>query len=729
MRDRTWLDRLSSPVAAGLILFILWLVLIASLRDKSLTSDEPVHAAGGYSYWKFDDYRVNPENGNLPQRWMAIPLVAGGYHFPSLDSEAWRRGDEWALANEWLYHIGNDVPGMLLRGRAMMGLLTVALGGLVWWWSRRLFGPTGGLLTLLLFALDPSILANGALMTSDMACALFFLASVLCVWSVLHRVTVGRVLVSGLVVGGLFVTKMSAILIVPIALTLACIRLFAGPPPTLEMGSVRSLSSRSSRIAVFAGIAGVHLILLTTVIWAFYGFRYSAFSPASPAGTQFGHPWAEVLGSAAGAPATEGSPATARVIGFLRDHRILPEGYLYGAAHAWKYSRLRSAFLNGQFSITGWRWFFPYTVLVKTPLPVFGALLLALIALRRRPSYETIPLWILFGFYWAAAIANPLNIGHRHVLTTYPPFFILCGAAAYWMEAPRRDPSSKVGIPFAGWIVWGLTAVLAMETAVCFPNYLAYFNILAGGPANGYRHLVDSSLDWGQDLPNVKRYIEAHHVSGPTYISYFGTASLDYYKVPAKYLFSIPGMDVSPPVQLLEFPVDEIQAKLGALIRLHPEYDVAGGARGAHGRAGVMLLQSAEALRLGPGTYFISATMLQPIMYELTGPIGPWNLRYEKNYQILYSAVKPLLDDDPAVRAAALPKKRPSEWRLTLAYFDMYRFARLTSYLRHLQPIGNVNDSILVYRLGESDISRAIDGPPPELGIDLPAASGMVNLP
>jgi hypothetical protein len=56
---------------------------------------------------------------------------------------------------------------------------------------------------------------------------------------------------------------------------------------------------------------------------------------------------------------------------------------------------------------------------------------------------------------------------------------------------------------------------------------------------------------------------------------------------------------------------------------------------------------------------------------------------------------------------------------LTLKYYEMCRFARLTAYLRQREPDDNVNYSILVYRLTEADLARALDGPPPELGRDI----------
>ena len=65
-----------------------------------------------------------------------------------------------------------------------------------------------------------------------------------------------------------------------------------------------------------------------------------------------------------------------------------------------------------------------------------------------------------------------------------------------------------------------------------YPHYLAYFNWIAGGPVNGYKHLVHSSLDWGQDLPGLKRWLNEHDLDStgktPVYLAYFGKAKPAY---------------------------------------------------------------------------------------------------------------------------------------------------------------------------------------------------------
>jgi hypothetical protein len=794
---KPWLRRLTGPLAAGVMLALFWVVMLASLRNKSLTYDELGSVTAGYTYWQFNDYRISPENGNLPQRIVAIPLAAGHYRFPSLEGEAWPSSDGWSLGCQWFYQMGNDAAGMAAGGRAAGGLLAVALGGLVWIWSRRLFGPQGGALSLLLFVFSPTILANGALMTADTAVSLFFLASTGSLWLMLHRLTAGRVLLSALVMGGLFVSKMSAPLIVPVALTLLAARLLVRQPLPVEIGPWKGIILGSGRQALaFAAGAVVHFFIVLAMVWGCYGFRYASFAQAQPgrdrpvfqwelllekpdplalleklnldaaqqaavsrlvgsSGTQFGQ-WSpertevyqamkrEVLTSTQirtldamlSAPP---STLLGRIAEFFRRHQLLPEAYLYGLTHTWRFSGLRTAFLNGRVSLTGWRLFFPYTFLVKTPLPVFGVIGLALVAavarLRRneKPAagraafrsgsaiYETLPLWVLLGFYWVAALLEHLNIGHRHLMPTYAPLFVLCGAAAFWVQKlPLFGGIASMGISrparATGWALCGLIFVLAGEVLGRFPNYLAYFNVIAGGPAHGFRHLVDSSLDWGQDLPAVKRYLDQHKLTGPVYLSYFGNASPDYYLPPAhhvRYLYSRPGRDVAPPSRLLRLSPIEAETALTDLQRQRPDYELAGRWREGD-RLGLMLVKTPAALRLTGGTYFISATMLQTYMYDLDGPVGSWNQWCETTYRQIYMMAKPLLNDDSAVRRAALGQHTPDEWQLILNSFEVARFQRLVAFLRRREPDDNINFSILVYRLTDADIFSALEDPLPE---------------
>jgi hypothetical protein len=778
--------------AAAAVLIVFWIGMLASLSGTSQTFDEGVHVTAGYTFWRYNDYRLNPENGNLPQRVMALPLLFGDYKFAAADSDLWRTSDKWGFTWQWFYQLGNNAEEMTQRGRACIGLLAVALGGLVWAWSRQLFGPLGGMLSLLLFVFNPSILANGALMTSDTASALFFFAATWAWWRMLHEFTIARVLASAFVMAGLFVSKMSAPLIVAVALALTVLRLIHGTPlPTRGFG-LAELRRRREQLLLFAGAAAFHAVIVLTVIWGFHGFRFSAFSSAMPEGTWAEATWETLLNKpapittlervglgsqqreevkrifareradlnswsiAAGSALEQvkhnvlAEEQAARLDQFLaeppaqffpkvletvRRYRLLPEAYIYGFAHVWRGTRERGAFFNGDFSLSGWRTFFPYTFVVKTPLSLFVVIALALGAgLARARSgrarnfalafHHTSPLWVLFGFYWAAAIASHLNIGHRHILPTYPPLFVLCGVAVSWLKvgpaASRESKRQAWPLARAAGVALG-AAVALLVTEICyrFPHYLAYFNGVVR-PARAYRHLVDSSLDWGQDLPGVRRYIEARHITGAIYLSYYGFASPVYYQVPAIHTYSFTGWHRTPPLQFLRLPDGASDEALNDFMRREPEYDNETVGRALRdGKDLAVVVKKPEALRLASGTYFISATLLQPITEPGRGAFGPWNARLEQRYQILRQQVAPLLSDDLTERNAALARLPAENWIESINAHEYLRFRRLAAFLRQREPDDSVGYSILVYHITADDLSRALDGPPVELGRDI----------
>jgi hypothetical protein len=379
-----------------------------------------------------------------------------------------------------------------------------------------------------------------------------------------------------------------------------------------------------------------------------------------------------------------------RVVALARAGHLLPEAWLYGLGYTLAFSQGRNAFLNGEFSTTGWPWFFPYCLLVKTPPELFVVLMLAILAARRRwrvaeeslPGggrafvsaglYATASLWTLLVVYWAFAISSHLNIGQRHLLPTYPVMFILAGAAAWWWKGKRepRPPHAGERVSRAGgWILALALAGFIGESVMAWPHYLAYFNFIAGGPSHGYRHLVDSSLDWGQDLKGLARWLDEHGAGSeaaaddsPVYLAYFGTGSPEHEGIAARPLPSF---------------VDRSRGD--------PPTPLTG------------------------GTYCVSATMLQQVYSPF--PI-PWTAAHERAWQDTLAMLQQvsLAADDPAARQA-LMDRGGDFWRQVHQRFEQLRFARLCHFLRQREPDDQVGYSILIYRLTDRDIDRALFGP------------------
>ena len=213
----------SGYLAAAVVLVAQFLVATNSVREKSNTYDEMVYVTAGYSYWMHNDYRLAPDQGNLLQRWLTLPLLTLKLKFPE-DQASWTDADIWTIGERFFFDSGNDLE-RLLGARCMNALLSAGLGLLVYAWSRQLFGPGGGMVSLLAYATNPTILANGSLATSDLAAAMFFAASVGCLWRMFHRLSPSSFVCCWLALAGLFLSKMSAWLIVPMGVAMLMLRL------------------------------------------------------------------------------------------------------------------------------------------------------------------------------------------------------------------------------------------------------------------------------------------------------------------------------------------------------------------------------------------------------------------------------------------------------------------------------------------------------------------------
>jgi 4-amino-4-deoxy-L-arabinose transferase-like glycosyltransferase len=649
--------RLPVPGWAGVAALILLHVALAlwAVSGKSVTADEILHVTGGYFYNKFNDYRIQPENGVMPQRVAALPAVLMGAPPPPLaDNIYWRTSDASVIGHQLFYETGHDHWPMLMAGRALMTVFSAGTALLVFCWSRRLFGATAGFFALTLYALCPNILAHAPLATSDLPAVFFLLATLGAFWRFLDQPSWSRGALSAVALGLACVAKYSAVLLPPMMLLLLGWRVWRDAP---------AARTRWLRLAPLA-IAG-HAVVSIAIIWAFYGFRFQGFAAGVPPADHYIAPWDVVL----------------PYIGFHRplvefclEWRVLPEAFLYGYAWVVQSANARSAFLAGDYSLLGWVSFFPLAFLWKTPVSVLAALATGLVVAARRWRAVRLdavaPLLVLFATYWAFSLTSHLNIGHRHILPTYPVIFILLGGLA----APGVLPGLWRRLLPAGFALGLLAANLRAA-----PHYLAFFNTFAGGPANGHRLLVDSSLDWGQDLPALTRWLRENNAgpaAQPVFLSYFGSGEPDYYQIKATRLPFVNGFKLR-----------------------RPWYAPA------------------------PGIYCVSATMLQQVY---SPGRGGWSVEKEKQYQ--EGRAKDHLFrnywNDPSVRAELAQLGAAEDFERTWVNYDTIRFARLCHYLRARQPDAQPGYSILVYRLDQAEIDAALNGDLRQLGTAIEQALG-----
>jgi hypothetical protein len=645
--------RLLTLATAAILLGLHAFLALHAARKKSVTHDEILHVVSGYAYWRLHDYRLHPENGILPQRWATIPVALLKPNFPALEENpAWRTSGPLTVGRQFFYESGNDHFPLLMSARAMIVLFSVGTGALIFAWAHRLFGATGAVLSTGLYAFSPNFLAHGALATSDVCMTFFFLASVTAWWWHLHSGTRLSTVVSPTIFGLACVAKFSAVLLLPMLVLIGAWRVVDSQPLSLCRHTCTTRRAKTLGLLVSAVLHGLVAI---GIIWACYGFRYAAANPELPPADQFVRPWSEL-------DARLGFKGA--IIRSFAEWRLLPEAFLYGFAYVLDSAEARSAFLNGNYSNVGWASFFPWTFALKTTAALLIGLALTFVILLQRwrsvraqsakDLYRIAPLLVLFAVYWTFSLTSNLNIGHRHILPTYPVLFIAVG-----LLARAKYTSHRRGV----FLAVALIGLQVGEERRISPHYLAYFNPLSGGPATGWRHLVDSSLDWGQDLPELKSWLTQNGGRDQrAFLAYFGTGEPDYYNIRATRLPSLPE------------PLDE---------------------RPWHA--------------LSAGIYAISATMLQHPYSHIR---GEWTLAREEEYQKLRALEPQLLTfhRDAARRTEMLREASEAQWRTAWIRYETMRFARLCHYLRARGPDAHAGYSILIFRLTQAEVDAAVHG-------------------
>jgi len=666
-------DRFVIPAALTVVLVHMALA-VSAVRDASNTVDELLHIAGGTTYWLLDDYRLQPENGNLPQRWHTIPLAFGRQpRLPSCDGEAWRLSRAMDYGREMLFDLGNDPDMLLWRCRLFAVVLSGLLVAAVFAWARDTFGTAGGLTAIVLAATSPSLLAHGPLANSDVCAALFFALAAWRLWALLHQVTPLRIVAAGGIIGGLFLSKFSAPLIVPIAMVMTAVATAVGRPMAVRVpGWTRNVTRSGPRLAVTGLVALVIAGITFVLVWAAHDFRFEAAHPTQrpqffemPPGMVGKALTFDDLCVACGGPGA--------VIQACWRGRVLPQAWLYGLLFVLCESRERPAFLLGDHSMIGWPSYFPICFAIKNPLvhlAVFGAGISALLVRRRSagsaaenpPSffsgrhptwptwYAATPAWATLVVLWPACLVSHLNIGERHLLPSYPAMWVIAGAAATLVSQGRCSRQVLAASLLTLALAWSVT--LAAWT---YPTYLAYFNpIVPRGRAHEW--LVDSNLDWGQDVIRLKAWLERHkRADEPAYFYYFGSAQVAAYDLPAEGLYGDPA--------------------------------------------------SGELVAWQPGLYCVSATRLQTVYGRFP---GSWNVAYERRYRELLAKAE--ADETDLVQAVA--HRLSTE---EIADLRALRVNRLLALLRVRSPDAHVGRSILIYRLSAADLATATTGRPVQL--------------
>jgi 4-amino-4-deoxy-L-arabinose transferase-like glycosyltransferase len=502
--------RITNLIAA-VLLAIMAILLVTSVRQQSQTFDESTHLFAGFEYWKHGDFGRNPEHPPFVKLLASLPLLRMGLHEPPTIPIPFFKPQDFVNGTQLLYTANADA--ILLRGRLTIVLFSLTLGLLVFLATKEIFGPLAAILALFLFTFEPNLLANGAIVTTDMALALFLFASVYTFYRFCNQPSAARLALCAAATALGIAAKHSGVLILPTLVLLALADLLLPASGIIAHAShwkprLRRLGLALLAIAIFSYV----------VLWAFYGFRYAA----RPGQLQMSPPLSVYAGMLT-------HPFQRSVIEFLARHRLLPEAYLFGWVDILLSQGTRPSFIFGHLYSTSKWFFFPAVFLLKTTLTLMLFLLL-LPSARISRDYgrrrELVFLSLPIAFFLVAVFSSHINMGVRYLLPIYPFCIVLASAAAASLFT--RSVAARVAVA-------ALLLLTIFSSLRSYPNFLAYSNELFGGPARTYRFATDSNADWGQGLKWTKTYLD-QHPDNNCWFDYYGNPTVDlaYYGIHCK---------------------------------------------------------------------------------------------------------------------------------------------------------------------------------------------------
>lgn len=438
------------------------------IRSAAATYDETVHLASGFSYLHTGRYVMNiMDHPPFSEMLSALAVLP-------LKPQAFTAHPYFA--NFMPYHYGdlflyqNTVPPekLLNTARGFTFLVwTALLAGLLWLLLSRLESQAAAAYALCAFAGMPVFIANDALISTDAAAAVFYFASFALGCLFTAAAPAGKKGEKG---GRPWLWALLAGCAAGLALV-SKFSMFIVPPLVAAFWLAENHFWPKHKASAMAGYLALYAAACLLVVALVYKFDLGLY-------------W-------------EGLSATLR---------RLDAG--------------RSSFAMGRHSLQGVWWYFPAAVALKTPLLVLlGAAGGAWLAVKKfRREY----LWLLLppAIFFAASLTAKVQIGYRHVMPVMPFLAALTGLGlAKLSNTPRR-----------AFLAAAIALLIPVSALTAHPHYLAYFNQLAGGPANGYKYFVDSNLDWGQGVKQVAEYLKSRG-NPPVIFAYFGVARPEAYGI------------------------------------------------------------------------------------------------------------------------------------------------------------------------------------------------------
>ncbi len=502
---RSALTPWSLPPRVALACVALLLITQAGLLGWAATRHSPAidevgHLAAGLHHWRtgsFDLYRVNPP---LVRLVATAPLVLLGIDLPDEirtdSSPPWR--PEFPLGRSFVQRHGERSFWYFTIARWACIPFALLATGVIYVWGSALYGRLAGLVSATLWVVCPNSLASGQMITPDTGATAFGLTAGYLFWRWLKSSSLESALAAGFALGLALLCKFTCLLLPPVWLLLWVICRRRSPIGTFQWLSQAGQLILSFSIALYILNTGYGFENCGTPLreLRFHSEALTAESPTGIRANRFAGTWLGPL------------PIP------------LPQNYLEGIdVQKRDFESGMRSYLRGEWRTNGWWYYYLYGLSIKTPigtLILFGlAGIVCLLTGGPRPGWRDEIILLLPSVAVIGFVSSQTGFNHhlRYVLPGLPCLFIWSGRAAAYSGRFAKLWRVSGGVVVVSAIVSSLAV---------YPHSMSYFNELAGGPVRGSEHLVDSNIDWGQDLLYLKMWHDNNPHSRPLHLVYFG---------------------------------------------------------------------------------------------------------------------------------------------------------------------------------------------------------------
>lgn len=487
---RTWRNSRATAAIVALLLLVHAALAIDVARKFTVTHDEYWHIPVGLLNLKTARFDYDNLNPPLLRMIAALPLAATGAQTGQIADNADPRMVGDAFVEAYAANDAQAYRSKITLARVPIAILSVLTGLMLATWCLQDFGRASAVVVTILWCFSPMVLGCASLVTTDLGAGGLFVAAIWRAWRFARQPTLSNAIWMGFVLGLGPLAKYTCVLAVPFAVTTWWICRFR---------NADRMRQPLKTTIIHWGAAGLVALFVINAGYFFRGtgtalldlsFRSQFFTSAK-----------KNLEFVSGVPI----PLPVDLIQGIDHQRMMMEGN-------------HPVYLDGVWSEQG-RWdYFLKAFAYKVPHAYQLAFFLACVVScssgqrdRRRLNFILmLPVVVLL----ILASGSGMQLGLRYVFPVFPLLFMF--------------------VAQTGMVRWrslaGIAVVIAVAGCVTsvrhHPNHIAYFNEASGGPVGGREHLLDSNIDWGQDLYLLKPYMVANDIDS-IQLAYFGMVRPD----------------------------------------------------------------------------------------------------------------------------------------------------------------------------------------------------------